>query len=309
MTDMIEALRTFVRVGERLNFSAVAAELNASHTTVARRIGFLEARFGVRLFHRSTRALALTDEGIRLLDHGRAILDEIEHAEVDLTRGEAGVRGVVRIGVTTALGLHYAEHLTALHARHPNLRVEFAVADWRSNMTEDGLDLALRVGELLPEMEEAIPLGRVDLVLVASPAYLRERGTPEQAEDLHRHECIAYGYGPSPAVWDVGGIRLRVSGCFRANSSEAVYRAVLSGLGIGLLPHIQVRRDLAAGDLRSLLVDSAIEPLMLSIVHRFGDTGLPPRIRVVRDFLVEYFPQASRSHAPSRNAMATLHRS
>lgn len=308
MTDMIEALRTFVRVGERLNFSAVATELNASHTTVARRIDFLEERFGVRLFHRSTRALTLTDEGIRLLDHGRAILEEIELAEVDLTQGEARVRGVVRIGVTTALGMHYAEHLTALHARHPNLRVEFAVADWRSNMAEDGLDLALHVGELLPDVEGAILLGTVDLVLVASPAYLLERGAPKRPEDLHRHECIAYGYGPSPAVWDVGGMRLRVSGCFRANSSEAVYRAVLSGLGIGLLPHIQVRCDLAAGALRPLLTNSAIEPLMLSVVHRFGNTGLPPRIRVVRDFLIEHFPQTA-DQAPSRNAIATSQRS
>ncbi|HLY89768.1 MAG TPA: LysR substrate-binding domain-containing protein [Acetobacteraceae bacterium] len=291
MTDMIEALRTFVRVGERLNFSAVATELNASHTTIARRIDFLETRFAARLFHRSTRALALTDEGLRLLDHGRAILEDIEQAELDLSQGEAGVSGVVRVGVTTALGLHYAERLATLHARHPSLRIEFAVADWRSNMAEEGLDLALRVGEVPPGMEDVALLGPVDRVLVAAPAYLEERGAPDRPEDLHRHECIGYGYGPSPAMWDVGGLRLRVSGCFRANSSEAVYRAVLSGLGIGLLPHIQVRHDLAAGRLRPLLDGVIIDPLILSVIHRFGRTGLPPRIRVVRDFLIEHFPQ------------------
>ncbi len=290
MTDIFEALRTFVRVGERLNFSAVATELNASHTTIARRIDYLEERFGARLFHRSTRALMLTDEGLRLLDHGRAILENIEQAELDLSQHETGVRGVVRVGVTTALGLHYADHLAALHAGHPNLRIEFAMADWRSNLEEDGLDLALRIGEPPPEMEAVIPLGPVDRVLVAAPAYLEVRGAPDRPEELHRHECIAYGYGPSPAVWDVGGMRLRVSGCFRANSSEAVYRAVLSGLGIGLLPHIQVRHDLAAGRLRQLLGDFAIDPLMLSVVHRFGGAGLPPRIHVVRDFLIQHFP-------------------
>lgn len=290
MTDMIEALRTFVRVGERLNFSAVATELNASHTTIARRIDFLEARFGVRLFHRSTRALALTDEGLRLLDHGRAILEDIEQAEVDLSQGETGVRGVVRVGVTTALGLHYAEHLASLHARHPSLRIEFAVADWRSNMAEEGLDLALHVGELPPGTEGIIPLGPIERVLVAAPTYLHERSAPKRPEDLLRHECIAYGYGPSPAMWDVGDLRLRVSGCFRANSSEAVYRAVLSGLGIGLLPYIQVRHDIGAGRLQPLLADAAIDPLMLSVVHRFGEAGLPPRIRVVRDFLIDHFP-------------------
>lgn len=291
MTDLIEALRTFVRVGERLNFSAVATELNASHTTIARRIDFLEARFGVRLFHRSTRALALTDEGLRLRDHGRAILEDLEQAELDLSQGETGVRGVVRVGVTTALGLHYAEHLAALHARHPSLRIEFAVADWRSSMAEEGLDLALRVGEVPPGMEGIVPLGPIERILVAAPAYLRERGIPNRSDDLHRHECIAYGYGPSPAIWDVGDLRVPVSGCFRANSSEAVYRAVLSGLGIGLLPHIQVQHDLAAGRLQPLLADVVIDPLMLSVVHRFGETELPPRIRVVRDFLIDLFPQ------------------
>ena len=291
MTDMIEALRTFVRVGERLNFSAVAIELNASHTTIARRIDFLETRFGARLFHRSTRALALTDEGLRLLDHGRAILEDVEQAELDLSQRDAGVRGVVRVGVTTALGLHYAEHLATLHARHPSLRIEFAVADWRNNMAEEGLDLALRVGETSPGMEGIALLGAIDRVLVAAPVYLEERGAPDRPEDLYRHECIAYGYGPSPAVWDVSGLRLRVSGCFRANSSEAVYRAVLSGIGIGLLPLIQVQRDLAVGGLRPLLDRFTIDPLIVSVVHRFGRTGLPPRIRVIRDFLIEHFPQ------------------
>lgn len=291
MTDLIEALRTFVRVGERLNFSAVATELNASHTTIARRIDLLEGRFGVRLLHRSTRALALTDEGVRLLDHGRAILDGIEQAEIDLGQKEAGIRGVVRVGVTTALGLHYAEHLGDLHARHPGLRIEFAVADWRSSMVEEGLDLALRVGAPSIGSEADTQLGLIDLVLVAAPAYLEARGVPASPDDLHRHECIAYGYGPRPAVWNLGTLQLPVSGCFRANSSEAVYRAVLSGLGIGLLPDIQVRRDLAAGLLKRLLSDFAIEPLTLSVMHRFAGAGLPPRIRVVRDFLITHFPQ------------------
>ena len=292
MTDMIEALQTFVRVGERLNFSTVAVELNTSHTTIARRIDFLEGRFGVRLLHRSTRALALTDEGLRLLEHSRTILEELEHAEMNVGRRGGGARGIVRVGVTTALGLHYAEHVGMIHAHHPGLRIEFAVADWRSNMAEDGLDLALRVGEIMPEMESAVPLGPIDLVLVAAPTYIEERGVPGSAEDLDQHECIAYGYGPSPAVWDVAGLRLRVSGCFRANSSEAVYRAVLSGLGIGLLPRIQVQHDLAAGRLHPLLSGSRIDPLTLSVVHRFGSGGLPPRVRIVRDFLIEHFPRS-----------------
>lgn len=289
MSDFLQNLRTFVRVAERLNFSTVAAEHHASHTTIARRIDQLEGHFGARLLHRSTRRLALTREGERLLDHARAVIEEIDHAEADLGGGVVA-RGIVRVGVTTALGLHYADRLPSLCARHPDLRVEFAVADWQDNIVEAGLDLALRVGETGAETTQVQPLGPIERVLVATPTYLGKRGVPQAPADLLGHDCIAYGYGPMRTAWGIAGETLRVRGPFRANSSEAVYRAVASGLGIGLLPLIQVRREIAVGSLRMLLADCAIEPLALSVVHRFAGLRMPTRVRVLLDFLVDQFP-------------------
>jgi DNA-binding transcriptional LysR family regulator len=291
MSDLIAALRTFARLSEKLSFSAVATETNASHTTIARRIDFLEQHFGVRVLVRSTRRLTLTDEGERLLEHARAVLDELEQAETDLSPGRTQARGVVRVGVTTALGLHYAERVGVLYARHPELRVEFAVADWQRDMQQEGLDLALRVGERAEDALIARPLGLVHRILVAAPAYLQAMGRPARPEQLPAHQCVVYGYGPTPVFWEVGGVSYPVAGFFKADSSEAVRRAVLSGLGVALLPHLLVAEDLAAGRLEQLLQGVEIEPLRLAVV-RPATGRVPPRVRVVLDFLVQQFPTA-----------------
>ncbi|PZU59537.1 MAG: LysR family transcriptional regulator [Sphingobium sp.] len=288
MSDLVQSLRTFVRVAEHLNFSAVAAQSHASHTTIARRIDHLEAHFGTRLLNRSTRRLTLTREGERLLDHARAVIEEIDHAEAEVS-GDPVARGIVRMGVTTMLGLHYAALLPVLHARHPALKVEFAVSDWQDSLIDTGLDLAIRVGEEGADAAVVL-LGPVDRVVVASPAYLSDRGMPSDVAALSAHECIAYGYGPSQTVWEIGRQQLRIDGCFRANSSEAVHRAVVSGLGIGLLPRLQVRNDLLSGTLVALLPGVAIAPLTVSVIHRFAGVRLPVRVRAVLDFLADQFP-------------------
>jgi DNA-binding transcriptional LysR family regulator len=290
MSDLITALRTFVRLSEHPSFSAVATEMNASHTTIARRIDLLEQYFGVRVLVRSTRRLILTDEGERLLESACAILEELEAAETALGQRRAQPRGAVRVGVTTALGLYYAERIGQLQARHPQLRVEFAVADWQRDMLQEGLDLALRVGERAEDALVIRPLGLIHRILVAAPGYLQETGRPLRPEDLSGRQCVVYGYGPSQVSWEIGGGAYPVGGFFRADSSEAVHRAVRSGLGIGLLPRLQVEHDLASGRLEQLLPEVAIEPLRLSAV-RPAIRRPPPRVNAVLDFLVEHFPR------------------
>lgn len=289
MSDLVEALRTFVRVAERQNFSVVATEMNATHTTVARRVDFLEQHFSSTLLRRSTRRLTLTDEGERLVERARGILEQVELAEADMKGRRAVPEGVVRIGVTTALGLYYAERLGPLRRRFPRLRIEFSVADWQGNMTEEGLDLALMIGQFPSDSLAVHPLGSIHRYLVAAPAYLAESGTPSRPEDLRSHECIVYGYGPTRTAWEVGGANHYVSGGFKANSSEAVHRAVLSGLGIGLLPVIQVQNDIDAGRLIRVLENHEVASLSLSVAHVASAT-MPPRIAAALEFLKSRFP-------------------
>jgi DNA-binding transcriptional LysR family regulator len=176
-----------------------------------------------------------------------------------------------------------------LRRRFPALRIEFSVADWQGNMIEEGLDLALRVGQFPSDDLATRYLGEIHRYLVASPAYLAQAGAPARPEDLRDHDCIIYGYGPIRTTWEIGGTSHRVSGGFKANSSEAVHRAVMSGLGIGLLPVIQVEKDIAGGRLQRVLADHPIESLKLSVVH-VEATRMLPRIAAALDFLTDQFP-------------------
>ncbi|WP_298400427.1 LysR family transcriptional regulator [Sphingobium sp.] len=289
MSDLLIAMRTFVRLHEVPNFSRVAQEMHASHTTIARRLDQVEAHFGVPLFHRTTRRLVPTAEADRLLLHARAMLDALDAAEADFGPARDQPRGLVRVGLTTALGLYYVERLGELAERHPGLQIDCAMTDWQRDVVEDRLDIALRVGPVGDDSLVVHPLGSLARRLVAHPDYLARHGVPASVDALGDHQCIAYAYGDMPARWTIDGRERLVSGLFRSDNSEAVHRAALSGLGIALLPAIRVAADMAAGRLAPILPDCAIAPLDIFAVHP-SHRRLPPRARLVLDFMKAHFP-------------------
>lgn len=289
MTDLLRAMQTFTRLCEKPNFSRVAAELHASHTTIARRLDEVEAHFGVTLFHRTTRRLIPTPDAERLLPHARAMLDALDGAEQDFGPARGQPRGTVRIGLTTALGLHYVEHLPELNALYPLLHIDCAMTDWPRDMLLDRLDLALRVGPIGDDRLVPHRLGSLARLLVAHPAYLARHGRPETAEHLSAHRCIAYAYGDAPARWTIDGRERVVGGIFRSDNSEAVHRAAVAGLGIALLPAIRVADEIASGRLEHVLPTSQIAPLDIFAVHPM-DKRPSPRTRIILDFLKARFP-------------------
>lgn len=291
MSDLLIAIRTFVRLADMPNFSRVAREMHASHTTIARRLDQVEAHFGVPLFHRSTRRLVPTAEADQLLVHARAMLDALDAAEADFGPARDQLSGLVRVGLTTALGLYYVERLGELAARHPGLQIDCAMTDWQRDVVEDRLDLALRVGPVGDDSLVVHRLGPLARALVANPDYLARHGTPASADDLSAHQCIAYAYGATPARWAIDGRERLVSGRFRSDNSEAVHRAAIGGLGIALLPAIRVAADMAAGRLVPVLPGSIIAPLDIFAVHP-AHRRLPPRVRAVLDFIRAHFPGA-----------------
>lgn len=289
MSDLFLSLRTFVRLAEVPNFSRVAAEMNASHTTIARRLDQVEAHFGVALFHRTTRRLMPTAEAERLLPHARAMLDTLDEAESEFGPARDMPRGLVRIGLTTALGLHYVERLGDFAAAWPGIQIDCTMTDWQRDVVEQRLDLALRVGPVQDQSLVVHPLGRLARRLVACPAYLAHHGTPDHVDALSGHRCIAYAYGDVPAHWTIDGRERLVTGTFRSDNSEAVHRAALSGLGIALLPAIRVAADIAAGRLIPILPASLVAPLDIFVAHSAA-RRLPPRARLLLDFLRAHFP-------------------
>ncbi|PNU06720.1 LysR family transcriptional regulator [Novosphingobium guangzhouense] len=293
MSDLIRSLRLFVRLNEEGSFSALGRRQNLSHTTIARAIRDIEQHFDVRLFQRTTRSQALTADGERLLEHAVAILDQVGMAEADLA-GTVAARGLVRVGVTTALGLHYAGRLSAMAEHHPELMVEWLVADWRDAADHGGLDLWLWVGSREngndADGQASSLLGELPRILVAAPDYLDRHGMPRSVDDLTRHQCLTYGYAARPAPWPIDGRKLEVSGFLRANSSEAVLRATRGGLGIGLLPRIQVEEDLARGQVVPVLPDADIPSIPVMLANGFRGMRMPMRARVVLEFLESEFP-------------------
>ncbi|HEY6438473.1 MAG TPA: LysR family transcriptional regulator [Acetobacteraceae bacterium] len=288
--DLIAALRAFVRVTETSSFTAVARETHVSQSAVTRLIAQLEQHFDVRLFHRTTRRLSLTDDGQVLLTHARHLLESADEMETVLGRQSGAPRGLVRLGTSVAGGLFLATRLPVLLARHPGLSVELVMRDQNSDMVEERLDLAFRSGEIADASLVARRVGFLGRAVVAAPIYLERHGAPSTPVDLATHTCLIHDATPEPELWRFTGadgpISVRVSGAFIANDSQAVQRAARAGYGIASLPEIQLIDDLRAGRLFRLLEDYPSQRVPVQIVYP-SRRNLAPRTRVVMDFLVE----------------------
>ncbi|MDG6094166.1 LysR family transcriptional regulator [Acetobacter sp. AN02] len=289
--DLLAALHSFVRVAATGSFSAVSRETGMSQPTISRHIALLEAHYGTTLFARTTRSLMMTEDGRSLLPHAYEVLETLETAETVLGRRRASVSGLVRLGVTTAFGLYLTTRLGELLVRHPGLSVELVMRDGFGDLVEEGLDLAIRVGEIAEGSLIARKLGDVHRWLVASPEFLKQQ-TAELAHprDLAEAHCVVFTYGGGRHDWhflrEEEESIVAPRAVFRANSSEAAMSAIESGVGAGILSSFQVRKDVEAGRLIRLFDGWDIPSMPLYAVHT-GPRTLPLRTRTVLDFLIE----------------------
>jgi DNA-binding transcriptional LysR family regulator len=288
--DLLRALGTFVRVVETGSFSAVARETGTSHSAATRLISQLEDHFGVRLFHRTTRRLSLTEDGQDLLTHARHLLETTQEMEEALGRQRASPSGVVRIAMAPAVATLLVPQLPRVFERYPDLLVELVVGERISDLIEERLDLALQPGQPSDASLVARTIGTFGRVLVAAPAYLEKRGAPAHPTDLVQHSCVIHERGADSARWRFTGpdgpVDVQVSGPFRADNSEVVHRATLAGYGIALLPELQVVDDIRAARLYRLLADYPSGRNQLFILYP-SRRHLAPRTRVMIDVLVE----------------------
>ena len=294
--DLIQALQTFSRVTEAGSFSAVAREKNSSHSAVTRLMGHLEGHFGVRLFHRTTRRLSLTEDGQDLLGFTRHLLEVVEGMEGMLGSHRTAPTGLVRVGTTMAGAVLLTPRLLGLLERHVGLAVELVVRDQLGDMIEERLDVAMHVGQPTDSSLMARKAGAFGRTLVAAPIYLERRGAPARPADLAEHTCILHELGPDSALWQFNGPQglqeIRVNASFRANNAEVVHRAVLAGYGIAMAPEALVVDDVRASRLYRLLPDYSFgrQPAFVLYPSR---QHLPPRTRVVIDFLVEQISETA----------------
>ena len=290
--DMLRALGTFIRIVETGSFSAVARESNTTPSAVTRLVGQLEEHFKVRLFHRTTRHLSLTEDGQDLLGHARHVIDATNDLEDTLGHQRTTPTGRVRVGLTAGAARLLTPSLAEFLLRYPGLAVELVIREQFGDLIEDRLDVAMRLGQPTDASLVARSVGSFGRALVASPSYLEKRGAPATPAALMEHNCIVQDFGPNSAIWHFDGPggphEIEVSSAFGANNAEVVRQAALTGHGIALLPDPQVLDDILSARLYRLLPDYPTQRTQAFLVYP-SRRHLPPRTRVVIDFLVERF--------------------
>ncbi len=288
----LERMRTFVRVAERANLSAVARELGVGQSTVTRQLRELEEAVGVPLLSRTTRRVTLTDEGSRYYADSIQILRLVEQAgdEARGTRGAAA--GTIRISCTAAFGvLHASRLIFAFQDQYPEIAVDLSLTDERIDLVREGVDIALRLGPLTDSSMKLRPLGESRRLLVAAPAYLAARGTPFSARDLSGHEGIRMSNVAGSDMLILEGPDGRshsvpFAGRFRVDHGLAAREALIAGRGIAPTHQWLVDDLLASGRLVPLLPDYALPSVPLSMLIVPERAGIA-RVRLLVDFLVE----------------------
>jgi DNA-binding transcriptional LysR family regulator len=248
----------FVEVVRANSFAAAARRLGMPANSVSRKIQELEAQVGTRLIHRSTRKLTLTAAGRTFFDRCSGPVSELAQAgqaSVDETQLPSGV---VRVAAPADFfDLFPIEWIAEFMDEHPRVRMEFVLSDAKADLVGEGIDVALRAAHFVDENLIGHKIVATQFDLVASPAYLEARGTPETLVELGDHDCLPQSNRTGPVTWRLvgpeGDTEIQVSSRFRANTARAVLRAAVAGLGIALLPHPVSRAEIAAGRLVRVL--------------------------------------------------------
>ncbi|HVE08859.1 MAG TPA: LysR family transcriptional regulator [Paraburkholderia sp.] len=289
--DRFDAMTVFVRVVEAGSLSAAARLGPASLTSVSRHLAALEERLGTQLLRRTTRRLALTDEGQLFYQRAKAILGEVDEVEHALSAGRSEPSGTLRIAAPGLIGRYrIAPLLPRFLARHPAVDVDLVLVERAVDLVEENFHLAVRVGRQPDSSLVARKLAEVHMLTCAAPAYLERRGTPQSPEALADHDCLIFSESAAPVEWrfSVDGERLpvRVTGRIRANSLDAVVAAAIDGGGIVRAPSWQVAAEIAAGRLQTVLDD--YQPPATPVYALFDHARLlSTKIRTFVDYLVE----------------------
>jgi len=282
MQNKLTAIQTFVRVAEAGSFSAAARQNGMKQSAVSQQIAALEETLGVVLLHRTTRKMALTEQGQHYLQQVRLVLSAMEELEEQLRPGSQPLHGKLHIQLPSGIGQRLVPHLIAFQQTHPALRLNIALEDRLSDLIAEGVDVAIRLSESPPATLAARPLTTVETVLVASPEWMARNGTPQTPDDLQRHPHIRFsGVSPNAPLQLISAeakVSVPVESVFRSNNSDALTQALEAGLGIGGLQTLIGADALASGRLIRVLPDWRLPDRYLYAV--FPDARfIPDKVR------------------------------
>lgn len=295
--SLVSSLTWFAHIARHRSFTKAATEMEVTRAALSQHLKGLEQHLNVRLLHRTTRDMSLTEEGQRLLDVLQPALTAIERAVSELGEAHAEPSGLIRVNTSrVAARLLLEPHMGTFLARYPRLRLELVMDDGFSNIVAEGVDAGIRLGESLDEHMVAVPVTPpLEMAIVGSPGYFERHGVPETPADLMRHNCLAYRFTSSGTIdrWSFtapGAERRTVvfepQGNAVFNDDDSMLRAALQG--VGLVQHIDlcVRQHLADGTLVRVLAPWC-PPFPGFYLYVLSRAQMPAKIRALMDFLVE----------------------
>ncbi|ATF89041.1 LysR family transcriptional regulator [Burkholderia gladioli] len=288
----LDLLASFAAAARHASFAAAARELGLSPSTIAKNIARLEARLGVRLFHRTTRQVTLSKEGEEIHARCRLILEEVESLETAAIEARGEVRGTLRIDMPLSYGKQVVMPvLRQLNARHPALTIDARFSDRTVDVVKDGLDAAIRIGPLADSSLVGRQFDAQYFCTYASPAYLEQHGEPASPDELGEHTCLLFRV-PSTGrerAWHFRSGRrersLTPDSRMHLGDGEALIEAAVAGLGLVQTPRYLATRALENGELVEVLKRHRAPPLPISLVYP-SQRHVPLRVRVLLDALL-----------------------
>lgn len=291
IVDKYQEMRVFAAVVDAGSFVAAADGMAMSKAAVSRHVSDLEQRLGVRLLHRTTRRLSLTQEGDVFLSRCREILASIEASEAELSHRSDSASGLLKLSVPVSFGVqHLAPLWSEFLEAHPKVSLDVQLADRVIDLVDEGIDLAVRIARLPDSSLVSRKLASTRLVLCASPGYLLKHGTPQHPSELVQHEVLGYSLLSAGDQWPFvgpdGPISVKVQPRIWTNNGDTCVAAALQGTGIQLQPTFLVARELASGELVEILPQYRSIKLGIYAVYPTRKFLLP-KVRALVEYLSE----------------------
>lgn len=299
LSEHMSDLFVFVKVVELKSFSEAARVTGSTKSTVSKQVRRLEDALGARLLNRTTRHLALTEAGRLAYRHGVHIGEQASALSSAIEGLQSTPRGLLRVTTSVAFGnLHLSHLIGQFLAAYPDVSVALTLSDRYVDVVEDGYDIAIRLTSKPVESFVARRLAPIAYVLCATPAYVHAHAPIASPDDLAAHNCVVNGT-ERETVWrfwhDDRLTAVPVTGRFAVNSSESVRRAVLDGVGIGVLPTYAIADDLRTGQVNVILPGYTVEGTFGNSIHAIflPSKFTAPKLRVFVDFLIEKFKEGN----------------
>lgn len=292
--DKLDCIRTFVRVARSGSLTNAANQLGVSRSMVTKQLKYLEDRLGVRLLHRTTRALSLTDLGETFLERCTQILDDLDDAEQQAMNATVVPRGTLHVAAPPSFGvLHVAPAVADFIKRFPDVDVSLTLSDHWLDLAGEGLDVAFRLGDLQDSGLIAHSLSHCRTLVCGAPSYFERHGRPQHPNDLLKHNCLSWRSSPlHQDVWTFKSgketLEVAVSGNLESNVADVPRAAAREGLGLILQAAYMVSEELRSGALEPVLTEYETPGIGIHVVY-LNRRHLPAKVRTFVDFLKERF--------------------